>query len=257
MWRFTREIFSEWGTRVTGTFSAILFVLALLTGGVPHLVSLSFAIVCVYLASYSVWQRTRRQLDRAEAVISGFPRILTAQDALRHQLVGFTLPSREGVTVSALKLFVTNQPVFNTGDSTAEDVRATLTFRDQKGNLLFSMDARWADSTTPPERDRFKDITEILAVKFAPGQTRPIDIAFKHIQDDGNCYAMNHENYGGWPLLKMPDHKLPFGTILVEADIQAPRLRSVVHLQFSNPKSKDGLLQGLRYECRNVFREPA
>jgi len=256
MLRFTREIFSEWSSRVTGASSCVLVIIALLFGGVPRLVSLSFAILCIYLASYSVWQRTRRQLDKLDAMISGFPRILAATDALRHEFVNFMLASREVVRVSALKLFVTNQPIFNSSDSTAEDVRATLTFRDQEGKLLLSMDARWSDSTTPPERDRFKDITEILAVRFAPGQTRPIDIAFKRIDDDGICYAMNHENYG-WPVLQMPDHKLPSGTIIVEADIQAPKLHSIVKLQFINPEDKSQILRTVSYDCRNVFREPA
>ena len=118
--RFIRAIYSEWGSGVTGTLSAPFFVVALLTSGVPRIASALFAIGCFYYAAYRIWSRTDRELSEVKTILSGFPVISAAHNALRHEDVYFTFPPSPTRRVSAMKLYVTNLPIINAVDSTAE-----------------------------------------------------------------------------------------------------------------------------------------
>jgi hypothetical protein len=59
--KFIRALYSEWGSGVTGTLSAPLFVAAFLTNGVPRLLCAVFATVCLYVAAYLVWAKERER----------------------------------------------------------------------------------------------------------------------------------------------------------------------------------------------------
>jgi len=64
---FLREVFSEWGSAVTGGLTAPLFLWAILSSGAPRVVLVATAIVCVYVAWYRVWKRERQRLNTAES----------------------------------------------------------------------------------------------------------------------------------------------------------------------------------------------
>jgi len=63
MWKdFIRAFYSSWGSVVTGMASAPLFVVAFMTNGVPKYASATFAVICIFVASYMVWAKERRSL---------------------------------------------------------------------------------------------------------------------------------------------------------------------------------------------------
>ena len=63
MWKdFFRAYYSSWGSGVTGTASAPLFVAAFLTSGVPRIASASFAFICFLSASYIVFSKERKRV---------------------------------------------------------------------------------------------------------------------------------------------------------------------------------------------------
>ena len=56
MRQFIKQMFSEWGSGVTGGLSAPLFLLAFMFDTpTPRLLSASLAVGCLYFASYRVW----------------------------------------------------------------------------------------------------------------------------------------------------------------------------------------------------------
>ena len=60
MWKdFIRAFYSSWGSGVTGTASAPLFVIAFMTNGVPRYISAAFAIVFLFVASYMVMSQKK------------------------------------------------------------------------------------------------------------------------------------------------------------------------------------------------------
>lgn len=66
MWDFVRAFYSSWGSGVTGTLSAPLFVVAFLTNGVPRIASAAFAVACLFVASYIVWAKERKRAQELE-----------------------------------------------------------------------------------------------------------------------------------------------------------------------------------------------
>jgi hypothetical protein len=54
---FTKAIYSEWGSGVTGSMSAPLFLWALFGSGVPRIATGLLAVLCLYVAAYRVWKR--------------------------------------------------------------------------------------------------------------------------------------------------------------------------------------------------------
>ena len=63
--QFIREMFSEWGSGVTGGISSPLFLLAIWTvDPITRTALAMLALICVYTATYRVW---KREHDRWEA----------------------------------------------------------------------------------------------------------------------------------------------------------------------------------------------
>ena len=63
--QFIREMFSEWGSGVTGGISSPLFLWAIWTADpIPRTALAVLALTCVYIATYRVW---KREHDRWEA----------------------------------------------------------------------------------------------------------------------------------------------------------------------------------------------
>src|SRR5258708_18677232 len=71
MWKdFIRSYYSSWGSGVTGTASAPLFLAAFLTSGIPRIASALFAFGCFLSASYIVWAKERRSVLEKETRIT-------------------------------------------------------------------------------------------------------------------------------------------------------------------------------------------
>lgn len=68
---FVKAIYSEWGSGVTGTLSAPLFVWAAVArSGVPRIAAGSLAVICLYVAAYRVWKREHNERTKAEEKLS-------------------------------------------------------------------------------------------------------------------------------------------------------------------------------------------
>jgi hypothetical protein len=83
---FLSEVFSEWGSAVTGGISAPLFLWALLSSGVPRVVSMALAIACVYVASYRVWARGRKRYEEVSIQLASTKDELNAKADMRGTL---------------------------------------------------------------------------------------------------------------------------------------------------------------------------
>jgi hypothetical protein len=247
--RFAKAIFSAWGSKVTGALSAPFFVASFLTSGVYRVVNACFAIGCVYGAAYSVCKREHSRYVALAERIKGFPLLQVPQDGLFIQPMDFSF----GHGVSTLRLNLVNSPIAPTTEAAATGVRADLAFYTSKGERLFRLDGRWADSPQPAERDRAQDIvTTLLAVDFPIGQTRPLDIAFKAPRDA--CYAVNNDNFAPGVLdPRLPQRRLPEGNIVTKVRVRGVQVDCSINLTFINDAEQ---LRIVDYTWRNNLKLP-
>jgi hypothetical protein len=54
--QFLKRIYSEWGSGVTGTLSAPLFIASFALSGLPRYILAGFAVLCIYIAAARVWR---------------------------------------------------------------------------------------------------------------------------------------------------------------------------------------------------------
>jgi hypothetical protein len=80
---FFGQVFSEWGSAVTGGLSAPLFIWAIAySSGAPRIVAMTLAVVCIYVAAFRVWKRERearekeRETFEAELAKNSLPEIV-------------------------------------------------------------------------------------------------------------------------------------------------------------------------------------
>ncbi len=213
-------------------------------------------------ASYRAWDEQFRERHRLESRIRGFPLIRVVEPGLyaqwkelhmQHKTMTGEIVKVDSRRISALMLRLQNQPDTQAPESVATGVSATILFHDSNGNRLFSMDARWADTAAPFEREHYDDITEILAVNFPIGQQRTLDIALKY-PEDAECYAMNSDNYNA-PDLRLPTHRLPPGTIIGDLRVQGLNIDCSINIQFTNGGSGQPLV-ALKSDYRNNLVVP-
>jgi hypothetical protein len=266
------KVSNLWGKAISGPVLAVISLVLLLiqqtitnettTTGLLKWgawLTLGMALYLVMVAQYKAWREQWLERKALADRIKGFPLLQPVGNALYTSLVPFqfNVRSKSGQMVvrqqnaSVLQLKITNQPKVNSSEADGRRIRATVRFYDETGRELVTMDnARWADSTQQRDRDPSVDITSVLAVDFPIGITRPLDIAFKYIEED-ECYASNDDN----PLyleFKKPDHLLPVGKVNVVAEIQGPFVRTIVKLSFENAGKGEGL-RALEYSWENKF----
>lgn len=201
------------------------------------------------IAQFLIWKDERVARKALDYRMKGFPLICPAKVPLRVSTVsvGIAVRSASGQSLIdprdllALYLCVRNEPKVPSSEATGKTITATVTFQDEDGRELFSMAGRWADSPQPFQRDMSRDIVEIVAVDFAIGQERALDIVLKH-PEDVECYASNNDN-AGYERLRKPEHRLPQGNFLCKVLILGPNVNSLIMFRFAN----DGAGAGLRF----------
>jgi hypothetical protein len=266
MWKFLRAIYSQWGSGVTGSLSAPLFVVAFLTNGAPRSVCAAFAVFSLYMAAYLVWSKEEKEKQKFIEQIQGFPVIRIAPDGFHSDQFSFRcfvitqsgqqVQVGDAVNFYCLRLRLVNSPVTPGKDSVAQGVRATITFYTPDGNKLVTMDGRWSDTPQHAERDRSKDfVTDILTVSIPIGQARNLDIVFKH-PDEDECYAVNNDNFApGVADLRLPNRRLPKGMVIAKVRLQGVYIDCLIDLHFSN-EGTGGSLKAVSSCWTNNLREP-
>jgi hypothetical protein len=264
MLRFLRAIYSQWGSGVTGTLSAPLFILAFITGGTPRIIAAVFAVLCLYVAAYLVWAKEESERRRLEDQICGFPLIRIAPDgfhadrfALRSFQIG--IPGAPMVIASedfdCLRLRLVNRPTTAGTESVARGVRATIVFMKRDGTRLVEFDGRWADTPQESERDRTRDfVTEVLAVSFPIGQARNLDLVAKQSNDD-ECYGVNNDNFTAGAAFKLPNRRMPKGILLAQVRVQGVSVDCSIDLRFDN-EGKGGSLRVISSHWKNNLASP-
>ena len=94
----------------------------------------------------------------------------------------------------AFRLRFGNRPEVNADSANATGVNARITFhRPDDDSSVFSMDARWADSPKPSQRNVAADYVASLAVPFPIGAERSVDVLARRLTDNA-VFAINNDN---------------------------------------------------------------
>jgi hypothetical protein len=207
--QFVSAVFSTWASGLTGGASAPLAIAALIDDDVTQKrLLIAFAVLCMAVSVFMVWLREVRKRERLEQRFAGLPKLeLTAGGFYADMR---TLRIREGTDqgtfvrmiqrpISCIHCRFINDPNVSTPEAVAQNITATLEFRNTADQPLFTLDGRWGDTDQPQPGQATIDL---LSVDFQIGQTREVDIAFKHPQE-AESHGLNNDSYG------RPDWKDP------------------------------------------------
>ena len=179
MWKdFIRAFYSSWGSGVTGTASAPLFVIAFMANGVPRYISAAFAIVFLFVASYMVWAKERRYVIELRGRPEVSLRISRAgSQQIAEYLFGLLNASEStatNVTLSPISDRITN--VLYEFDPIPSIVKGSAaTYMDYHARTL-------AGTPIPPHNI---DMVRVLGIGKALGTVQPYEI------------KLEFSNYGG------------------------------------------------------------
>lgn len=185
-------------------------------------------------AVYRIWAKERTDVETLMGKLSSWPMLTIAPNGfyvdqrVRVQEVG---AGHVEVPISSLLLRITNRPSHHTPDGIARNILATITFRNEAGNDLFTMDARWADTRIPRPGE---SIISLLSTEIPIGQTRELDIAFK-LPEDAECYGINNDSFVGTADLKNPRWRLEGTSFSAIVKLWGPYVDQEWKLDFRNP----------------------
>jgi hypothetical protein len=247
---FLKALVKHWGTLLTGgTIMAIVAGTDL--SGTPIPASFKWWIVPVTLltAGFQTWQKEYRERLRLQENLASYPRLRIAkvEEGTMWSSYKGGIFTNEGPKNSVIWLRLKNEPLNNTAESVAEQVRASVKFYGPDGNKVCEMEGRWSHTTQPPQRDPTEDTMKFLAVTFPVGATLTLDIAFKN-KARGECFGFNDNSYN-YDDYENPALRLPAGTIVVNVVISGVSVNCHVFLQFHNPVGA-GELKVLKYGYR-------
>ena len=223
--QFVREVFSTWASGLTGGASAPLAIAALVDNdSTQKKLFATFAVLCMTVSVFLVWLREIQRREKLEQRFAGLPKLKLAP-------VGFygdmrTLRITEGTIqgnfarisqrpISSLHCRFTNDPEVSTPESIAQNITPTVEFHDANNRVLFVLDGRWGDTDQPkPGRTTI----DLLSVDFQIGQTREVDIAFKH-PEEAESHGLNNDSYGGTLRPRFWRRARAFCWSLVRADL--------------------------------------
>lgn len=112
MREYLKAFYSEWGSGVTGSLSAPLFLFSLLVDrSAPRIAAAALAIICLYVASYRVWRRERTRYEQ-EAAKNVAPRFVGSfSAAVLTQKPAYQDQKRTGAILSVDWDFVNASPM--------------------------------------------------------------------------------------------------------------------------------------------------
>ena len=198
IWQFVCAVFSTWASGITGGASAPLAIAALVDNDdMQKKLFATFALLCVAVSVFLVWLREVQRREKVEQRLTGLPNLRLATDGFYADMR--TLRIREGTvqrdfvrtiqrTISCIHCRFINDPEVPTPESLAQNVTATIEFRDVNDRMLFTLDGRWGDTDQPQPGQTTIDL---LSVDFQIGQTRELDIAFKH-PEEAESHGLNN-----------------------------------------------------------------
>jgi hypothetical protein len=240
IWQFIRAVFSTWASGLTGGASAPLAVLALVVNdAIQKRIFAVFAIIFVAVAAFLVWLREVRQREAFEKRFAGLPKLKLAPAGFYTDMR--TLRIREGTVqgnfvrlierpISCIHCRFINDPEVSTPESLARDVTATLEYRNKEDRTLFILDGRWGDTDQPQPG---QNTIALLSVDFRIGQTREVNLAFKHPEEE-ECHGLNNDSYGR-PDWKDPRWRLDGTDFSVTIRLRGPYIDNRWRVRFRNP----------------------
>ena len=96
-----------------------------------------------------------------------------------------------GTPFFAHVIFV-NEPANAVPNAVAKDVIATISYCDDTGKEIASVNGRWGDSPQPT--DPFNPMIDLVPAEFKIGLPRELNIALKYPEDD-SCYGFHNGSY--------------------------------------------------------------
>lgn len=238
---FFKAIYGEWGSGVTGSLSAPFAVAALVTTSQWLRYSFgAFALTLVIASVYQVWRREHRALEDVSAKFKGLPRLRLLPENVKveiRQITYFQMIDGRRVTNQGEQLlyccvqaYITNDPRVATPNSVASGISAFLTYKDEAGEKLLSMQGRWGDMEQPQPNGPRVDLD---TASFAIGQTRELDMFFK-LFTDADCWAFNNTSYG-CDTFKCPGFRLRGENFSVDIRARGPYVDQTWKVRFRNP----------------------
>jgi hypothetical protein len=203
---------------------------------------------------FLVWLREVQKREKLEQRFAGLPKVKLAPDGFYADMR--TLRIREGTIqgnlvrmiqrpISCIHCRFINDPEVSTPESVAQNITATLEFRDANNRMLFTLDGRWGDTDQPQPGQTTIDL---LSVDFQIGQTREVDIAFKH-PEEAESHGLNNDSYGR-PDWKDPRWRLDGEDFSVVIRLRGPYIDNRWQCYFRNPGVERPLETGDFERCK-------
>lgn len=128
----------------------------------------------------------------------------------------------------AFRLRFRNKPEVNADSANATGINARITFqRPEDKSPAFSMDARWADSPQPSQRNVATDYVASLAVPFPIGAERSVDILARRLTDNA-VFSVNNDNLHPG---SMPERRLS-GIVVIRVELNGSRVKCLATVTF-------------------------